>query len=94
MEDGQVIQEQAHMSDGEKKIPVKKKKKKRTIFISIFQTCNKVWQSQFKPKEEVWQRMVGNYKDQKARRGHGFPLVQFHSNRTDNLCIFKNNRCA
>lgn len=70
MEEGQVIQKQAHMSD--KKKDTSQEKKKRTIFISIFQTCNKVWQSQFKPKEEVWQRMVGNYKDQKARRGHGF----------------------
>lgn len=40
MEDGQVIQEQAHMSDGEKKIPVKKKKKKRGQ--SLFQSFKPV----------------------------------------------------
>lgn len=66
--------------DGNKRSQPTRKKKKRTIFISLSQTCYKVWQSQFKPKEEVWQRMVGNYKDQKARRG------QIHSNNTDNLC--------
>lgn len=33
--------------------------------------------------------MVGNYKDQEGKARARFPLVQFHSNNTENLCIFE-----
>lgn len=66
-----VEKQEISTSDGQKDASREGKKRGQSLFQSFkpvikFDTLNS------NPKEDVWQRMVGNYKDQKARRGHGF----------------------
>lgn len=62
------------MGDGKiKQITVHEKKRGQSLFQS-FKPVIKCDNLNSNPKEEVWQRMVGNYKDQEGKARAWFPF--------------------